>query len=57
MLIGSMVVNSFNKLEITEGSRPPYVANFSRSVLLTKSSDLCCLHADKDNIHEIQAQE
>ena len=52
-----MIVTSYNKLKITEGSKPPYLAKFSGSVVATQSSDLCCLHPEEDNIHELQAQE
>ena len=55
ILFGSMVVTSYNRPQMSK--EVPYLAHFSSSILATSTSDLCTLHEDQGNIHEIEAQE
>ena len=55
ILFGSMVVTSYNRPKLVD--MPPYRALFSGSVVATPTSDVCTLHENQGNLHEIEAQE
>jgi cysteamine dioxygenase len=56
ILKGSLLINSYNKLDTTHRRKPPYPTHLTTTVVATPSSDPCYLQPDIDNIHELQAQ-
>ena len=57
VLLGSMVVTSYNQPQVSADVKPPYLASFFNTVEATPTSDVCVLHPEQGNIHEIKAQE